>query len=178
MKQPVTMSLDGARALVAEIPDFPQPGIRFQDLTPVIADAGAFAAVVDALVTAVPAGSDLVIAVEARGFLFGAALARATGMGVVPVRKPGKLPAVAYRVDYSLEYGTATLELPAGTAVAGSGVFVVDDVLATGGTVAAACSLAEQAGGAVTGVGIVLELSALGGRARLSGREVHAIWQC
>lgn len=164
-----------ALSLVAEVPDYPAPGVLFRDLNPMLADPEAFASVVDALAWRVPPETTALVVLEARGFLVGAALGYACGLGVVPVRKPGKLPRVAHRVEYTLEYGTAAMELPPDAVAAGSRPYVVDDVLATGGTARAACELVEAAGGAVTGVGVVLELAALAGRARLRGREVHAL---
>ena len=168
-----TSQLDRALDLVRSVPDFPEPGILFWDLTPVLADAAAMAAVVDAWPQ--EDGAALVAAIEARGFLFGASYAAANGCGVVPVRKAGKLPVVGQRLEYRLEYGTAVLELPAGVIEPGQNVLVVDDVLATGGTAEAACELVERAGGTVTGVCVVIEIGALGGRNRLAGRPVHAL---
>lgn len=148
--------------------------MRFRDITPLLADATAFAAVIGAL--AEQAGdADVVVGVEARGFLLGAAVALAAGRGVVPVRKAGKLPLVAASRDYQLEYGSATLELPEGGIGPGTRAYLVDDVLATGGTLAASCELVEQVGGTVTGIGVLLELNALGGRDRLPGRVVHTL---
>ncbi|MEU3269387.1 adenine phosphoribosyltransferase [Saccharomonospora sp. NPDC006951] len=161
--------------LIREIPGFPEPGILFRDLTPVFGDAAAFAAVIDALGEAVGDDVDLLAGVEARGFVLAAAVGYARGLGVALVRKPGKLPAVAGRVDYALEYGTATLELPVDSVRSGQRVAIVDDVLATGGTVAATAKLIEQAGGTTTGVAVVLELGALGGRSLLGGLPVHAL---
>ncbi|PXY19230.1 adenine phosphoribosyltransferase [Prauserella muralis] len=169
------MRLDDALDLIAEIPDFPEPGILFRDLTPVFGDAAAFASVIDALGEAVGDGVDRLAAVEARGFVLAAAVGYARGLGVALVRKPGKLPAVAGRVDYALEYGTATLELPVGSVEPGQRVAIVDDVLATGGTVAATAKLVESAGAAVSGVAVVLELAALGARSRLGGMPVEAL---
>ncbi|PPK67390.1 adenine phosphoribosyltransferase [Actinokineospora auranticolor] len=166
--------LTRALGLVREVTDFPEPGVLFQDLSPLLADARGFRAVVDALAGAVPAGVDTVLALEARGFLFGAALAATRGFGVVPIRKPGKLPAVADRVTYDLEYGSATFELPVGALGAGNRVVVVDDVLATGGTLAAAAGLAARAGAEVTAALVVVEITALGGRARVP-LPVHAV---
>ncbi|MFC4002381.1 adenine phosphoribosyltransferase [Prauserella oleivorans] len=168
------MKIDEALDLIAEIPDFPEPGVLFRDLTPVFGDAAAFAAVVDALAEAV-GDVDQLAAVEARGFVLAAAVGYAKGLGVALVRKPGKLPAVAGRVDYTLEYGTATLELPVGAVRPGQRVTIVDDVLATGGTVAAATSLLADAGADVRGVAVVLELAALEGRAQVPGVPVHAL---
>ncbi|HKS45886.1 MAG TPA: adenine phosphoribosyltransferase [Amycolatopsis sp.] len=169
------MDLDAALGLIAEVPDFPEPGVRFRDLSPLFAHGEGFAAVVDALAATVEPEVELLAAVEARGFMLASAIGYARGLGVVLVRKPGKLPAVAGRVDYALEYGTATLELPAGVVRPGAEVTVVDDVLATGGTVDAACRLLEQAGASVTGVSVVLELGALDGRAALVGRKVTSL---
>ena len=162
-------SLDRALGLVREVPDFPEPGVLFRDLSPVLADAAAFRAVTDALVAALPPGVDTVVAIEARGFLFGAAMAVTAGLGLVAVRKPGKLPAVADRATYALEYGTATLELPADTLAPGARVVVVDDVLATGGTVEATAGLVARAGAHTDAVAVVIELAGLNGRSRLPG---------
>ncbi|MBW4717041.1 adenine phosphoribosyltransferase [Saccharothrix obliqua] len=169
------MKLDRALGLLREVPDFPQPGVVFRDLTPVLADPDALRAVVDALQDKIHPDTQLVAAIESRGFLLGAALGYGWRYGVVPLRKPGKLPAVAHRVSYDLEYGTATLELPAGSISPGQQVVVVDDVLATGGTAAAACTLVERAGGVVTGIAVLLEITDLAGRDRLPGRSVNAL---
>ncbi|MBB5800541.1 adenine phosphoribosyltransferase [Saccharothrix ecbatanensis] len=169
------MKLDRALGLLREVPDFPLPGVLFRDLTPVLADPDALRAVVDALQDKIHPDTQVVAAIEARGFLLGAALGYGWRYGVVPLRKPGKLPAVTHRVSYALEYGTATLELPADSISAGQKVVVVDDVLATGGTAAAACELVERAGGVVTGVSVVLEIQGLGGRDLLAGRDVNAL---
>jgi adenine phosphoribosyltransferase len=166
--------LEKVRALVRSVPDYPEPGVLFRDLTPVLADAEAFATVTTELAASAGA-ADLVAGVEARGFLVGAAVALVAGTGVVPVRKAGKLPSVAGTRTYELEYGTATLEIPAGVVEPGMKVFVVDDVLATGGTAAAACGLLAEVGAEVTGFGTVIELAALGGRGRLTGIGVHAL---
>ena len=168
--------LDEALELARSVPDFPEPGVLFWDLTPVLADADAMAAVVDAFYEAHDvAGTDLIAAIDARGFLFGAAFGVSYGYGVVPVRKAGKLPVVGQRVEYQLEYGTAVLELPDGVIKPGQGVVVVDDVLATGGTVNAACRLLETAGAVVAGVSVVLELVALNGRSALGTRNIHSL---
>jgi adenine phosphoribosyltransferase len=169
------LKLDRALGLLREVPDFPLPGVLFRDLTPVLADPDALRAVVDALQDKIHPDTQVVAAIESRGFLLGAALGYGWRYGVVPLRKPGKLPAVTHRVSYALEYGTATLELPADSISAGQKVVVVDDVLATGGTAAAACELVERAGGVVTGVSVVLEIQGLGGRDRLAGRDVNAL---
>lgn len=160
--------------LIREVPDFPQSGVLFRDVAPVFADAPAFRAVVDGLVAPVQQ-IDVVIGVEARGFLLGAAVAYALGTGVVGVRKPGKLPLVADRESYALEYGVASLELADGVVRPGQRALVVDDVLATGGTVTATCALAERAGATVTGIAVLLEIASLRGRDRLPNRSVHAL---
>jgi adenine phosphoribosyltransferase len=160
--------------LIREVPDFPEPGVLFRDIGPVLADAAAFRTVVDELI--VPTRRvDVVVGVEARGFLLGAAAAYALGAGLVGVRKPGKLPMVCDRETYALEYGVASLELAAGALRPGQRALVIDDVLATGGTVAATCALVERAGASVSGIAVLLEIGALQGRQRLGGRALHAL---
>ncbi|MCD2185702.1 adenine phosphoribosyltransferase [Actinomycetospora soli] len=162
--------------LLRAVPDFPEPGIRFWDLTPVLADAAGLAATTRLLSEPVTStGVDVVVGIEARGFLLGAAVAQALGLGIVPVRKHGKLPAVAASRSYDLEYGSATLELPAGVLAPGTRALLVDDVLATGGTAAAASELVESCGARVVALSVVLELPALSGRARVGDRPVHAV---
>ncbi|MGB6161451.1 MAG: adenine phosphoribosyltransferase [Pseudonocardiaceae bacterium] len=161
-------------SLIREVPDFPQPGVLFQDLAPVFADATAFRAVVDALI-APTQQVDVVVGVEARGFLLGAAAAYALGVGVVGVRKPGKLPVVCDREGYALEYGATSLELACGVLRPAQRALVVDDVLATGGTAAATCALVERAGVTVSGIAVLVEIRSLRGRDRLVGRVVHAL---
>ncbi len=161
-------------ALVRDVPDFPEPGVVFRDITPVLADGAAFTTLSVAL-GALVGEADLVVGVEARGFLLGAAAALTAGTGIVPIRKAGKLPRVAASRSYELEYGTATLELPADAVAPGSRVLVVDDVLATGGTAAAACDLVAAADAEVVGFAAMIELVALGGRARLGPVPVHAL---
>lgn len=156
--------------LIRDVPDFPKPGIRFKDITPVLADADGFASAIDAL--AAPwrdAGVQKVIGVEARGFILGAPLAQALGAGFVPVRKPGKLPGAVVRESYALEYGTDALELQADAFARGARVLLIDDVLATGGTLAATYALAERLEADIVGAGVLLELAALNGRARWNG---------
>jgi adenine phosphoribosyltransferase len=161
-------------SLVREVPGFPRPGVLFRDLSPVFADATAFHAVVDAVVVAAQQ-VDVVVGVEARGFLLGAAAAYALGVGVIGVRKPGKLPVVSDREGYALEYGVASLELADGVLRPGQRALVVDDVLATGGTMAATCALVERAGAEVSGIAVLLELASLRGRERLAGRSLQAL---
>ena len=161
---------------VLDVPDFPKAGIVFKDLMPLFADGPVFRQVIDGIVARHGADSfDVVAGVEARGFLIAAAIAYATGMGVVPVRKAGKLPRRTHAVSYALEYGEATLEVHEDAFVAGQRVLVVDDVLATGGTAEATLDLVERAGGTVAGFTVLLELGFLDGRTRLAGRPVHAL---
>lgn len=163
----VDVSADVSRLvkkLIREVPDFPELGVQFKDLTPLLADAEGLGAVTDAL-AATAADADLVAGLDARGFLLGAAVATRLGIGVLAVRKGGKLPPPVHSVTYQLEYGSATLEIPAdGIDIAGRNVVIVDDVLATGGTLAAAMQLLEDAGANVLSAAVVLELTALGGR--------------
>lgn len=162
-------------SLTREVADFPSPGIQFKDLTPVFADHRGLAAVTDAL-AGVAAGADLIAGIDARGFLVGAAVATRLGTGILAIRKGGKLPPPVCAEQYELEYGTATLEIPAdGVELAGRSVVVVDDVLATGGTVAAARRLLEHGGARVTAAAVVLELTALGGRGRVAPLPVHSL---
>jgi len=161
---------------VLDVPDFPEPGILFKDLTPVFADGSAFRQATDAIVAVQGADSfDVVAGIEARGFVIAAAIAYATGKGVVPVRKAGKLPRATLAATYALEYGEATLEVHADAFVAGERVLVVDDVLATGGTAEATLGLVERAGGSIAGFSVFLELAFLKGRERLAPRSVHAL---
>ncbi|MGY1607110.1 adenine phosphoribosyltransferase [Geodermatophilus sp. SYSU D00700] len=190
-----TVPLDELIAgLAVEVPDFPTPGVVFRDLTPVFADGPVFRRVVEGL--AAPAledpraaavahvddgvpgdpGFDVVVGVEARGFLLAAAVALQAGVGVVPVRKAGKLPRDRVTADYALEYGTATIEMHTDSLHRGQRVLLVDDVLATGGTLAASVALVEELGAVVTAVSVVIELTALGGRERLVPHPVHALW--
>jgi adenine phosphoribosyltransferase len=194
-EHPEDQPLDALIAgLTVDVPDYPEPGVLFRDLTPVFADGYAFRRIITGLsrptlsdpraaAIVEPAGSsradhgfDVVVGVEARGFLLAAAVALGAGVGVVPVRKAGKLPRAAVSAEYVLEYGTATLELHADALHPGQRVLVVDDVLATGGTLAAAVALVEQLGAVVTAVSVVIELSALGGRQRVAPHPVHALW--
>ena len=159
-----------------DVPDFPQPGVVFKDLTPLFADGEAFRQVIDSIVAHYgPDSFDVVVGIEARGFVIAAAVAYAAMKGVVAVRKAGKLPRTTLSASYALEYGQATLEVHADAFVAGERVLVVDDVLATGGTAEATLGLVERAGGTVAGFTVLMELSFLGGRERLDGRDVHAL---
>lgn len=158
-----------------DVQDFPQPGVLFKDIMPLLADSAAFGACIDAFAD-LPAASeaDLIAGVEARGFVVAAALARAVDAGVVPVRKAGKLPPPTVSARYELEYGSAEIEVPVGV-LEGKRVYVVDDVLATGGTLAASIELLTRAGAAVTGIGVLIELGFLGGRARLPDHDLTAL---
>jgi adenine phosphoribosyltransferase len=161
---------------IRPIPDFPKPGILFRDITPLLADASAFAAAIAALAEPWRAEKLAAIAaVEARGFLFAGPLAVELGLGVVPVRKPGKLPADTIAHEYDLEYGRDRLEMHTGVLPAGGRVLVVDDVLATGGTAAACMRLIEAAGGTVAGAAFLVEIEPLGGRGRLAPHRVESV---
>lgn len=162
--------------LIRDIPDFPEPGIVYKDITPLLADPVAFDAAVNAMTA--PWGDDgidVVVGIEARGFLFGATMARQLGVGFVPVRKPGKLPFATSTIDYGLEYGTDTLQMHTDAIATGQRTLVVDDVLATGGTAAATAALIARHGGEVAGFGFLLELGYLGGRAKLGERRVESL---
>jgi adenine phosphoribosyltransferase len=159
---------------IVDVPGFPQAGIVFKDLSPLFADAVAFRRVVDTLVHAHD-GFDIVVGIEARGFVLAAAIAYAAGVGVVPVRKAGKLPRATHTASYALEYGEATLEVHRDAFTPGQRVLVVDDVLATGGTAQATLRLVEEAGGSVVGFTVVVELSFLGGRERIGTHPVHSL---
>jgi adenine phosphoribosyltransferase len=171
--------MPSAAAVIAEltrnVADFPQPGVQFKDLTPVLADARGLAVVTDALAEAAD-GADLIAGIDARGFLLGAAVALKLGTGVLAVRKGGKLPPPVHAERYDLEYGSATLEIPAdGIDMTGRRVLVIDDVLATGGTLAAAARLLERSGAHVTGAAVVLELSGLDGRSAVQPLRVTSL---
>ncbi|HET7488213.1 MAG TPA: adenine phosphoribosyltransferase [Acidimicrobiales bacterium] len=161
---------------IRDIPDFPRPGVVFKDITPLLADTGAFKAVVDAMAHPFEADSvDKVLAVEARGFIVGGPVAYRFDAGFVPCRKPGKLPWEVERQEYVLEYGTDLLEVHKDAIKPGERVLIVDDVLATGGTAAAASRLVERLGGAVVGFAFVIELAFLHGRSKLRGQDVVSL---
>jgi adenine phosphoribosyltransferase len=164
------------RARIRDIPDFPTPGIVFKDITPLLLDPVALDHAITQLATlTTPPEVDLVVAAEARGFILGAALARELGAGFVPARKPGKLPAETISAEYALEYGIDALELHADALAGGARVLVHDDLLATGGTAKALCDLVSELGGDIVGCAFLVELSFLGGRARLAPHPVHAL---
>jgi adenine phosphoribosyltransferase len=174
--QPPTLA-ERCRRLIRDVPDYPAAGVMFKDITPLLADGPAFAAVVGHIadVARGASGVDLIAGMEARGFIIGAPVAAALGLGFVPVRKAGKLPGPCLGQSYDLEYGAATVEVHPDTIAAGSRVLVVDDVLATGGTAAATVALIERAGGVVVGLAFLLELTFLPGRSRLAGRPLDVI---
>ncbi len=176
------VAVTGARAvadliesLTRKVADFPEPGVQFKDLTPVFADRTAMTAVTRALAD-IASGADLVAGIDSRGFLAAAAVAGRLGTGVLAIRKAGKLPPPVHAERYDLEYGTATLEIPAdGINLRGRRVVIIDDVLATGGTMAAAARLLARAGAHVTAAAVVIELTALGGREAVAPLNVHSL---
>jgi adenine phosphoribosyltransferase len=170
------MTTEELKALVRDVPDFPTEGIVFKDLMPLIGNAQAFHATIEQLAEwARPRTPDIILGAEARGFIFGGALAYELGCGFVPARKPGKLPWEKVRATYDLEYGSDSLEVHADALSAGARVIVLDDVLATGGTARAKVELVERLGGQVVGALFVIELTFLGGRAKLESTDVHAL---
>jgi adenine phosphoribosyltransferase len=169
-------SNDPLKRAIRDVPDFPKPGIIFKDITPLLADGPLFRHACEAM--AAPFANDridVVAAVESRGFLLGGPIATALGVGIVPIRKVGKLPYEARRVTYALEYGSDSLEVHVDACVERANVLIVDDVLATGGTAAAACELIESVGGTVKGCSFLIGLSFLNGLAKLPGRRVHSV---
>jgi adenine phosphoribosyltransferase len=164
------------RSYIRDVPDFPKPGVLFKDITPLLCDPAAFAYSV-AMMSAHYATRkiDAIAAAEARGFLFAAPMALELRKPLIPLRKPGKLPYATHSFKYDLEYGSAELHVHTDAVVPGSSVLLVDDVLATGGTMAAACRLIEQAGGSVAGCAFLIELSFLKGRAPLAGRDCFSL---
>jgi adenine phosphoribosyltransferase len=166
------------RSLVRDVPDYPKPGILFKDITPLLADAAAFRRTVAALAgpwQGQGPGINKVVGIEARGFILAAPVALELEAGFVPVRKQGKLPAATFSRSYALEYGEATLELHQDALKPGQRVLIVDDVLATGGTLAATVELVESCGAEVAGISLLMELSFLPGRERLPGRKLHVL---
>lgn len=165
-----------ARAAIRDVPDFPKPGILFKDITPLLADESLFRAVTAAMAAPFQGqGVTHVVAIESRGFIFGAPIAQALKAGLVPVRKPGKLPAKVIREDYALEYGTDALEIHHDGLRAGNRVLIVDDVLATGGTAAATGRLIARTGASVLAYTFLIELTGLAGRAKLGDRTAAAL---
>jgi adenine phosphoribosyltransferase len=164
------------KTFVRDIPDFPKPGILFKDITPLIKDARAFRAAVDALITPFRSRDIThIVCVEARGFIFGSAAAAALGAGFVPIRKQGKLPYKTYDVAYDLEYGTGVLSVHQDAVGAQDRVLIVDDLLATGGTIGAVAKLIERCGARIEGLSFLVELEFLNGRKKLGGRAAHSV---
>lgn len=164
------------RTYVRDIADYPKEGVTFRDITPLLGDAGTFAQAVSGIVDEFQGVAvDRVVGVEARGFIFGAAVAYRIGAGFVPVRKPGKLPWAVVREEYELEYGTDKLEIHRDAIHPGERILIIDDVLATGGTAAATATLVETLGGVIAGLGFLLELEDLGGRTRIGDRPVRSL---
>ena len=168
------MKIDDALSLIREIPDYPKPGIRFQDITPLLAHGEAFIAITEKFATFADS-STLVAGIEARGFIFASAVANQLRSGFVPIRKAGKLPHLTISESYGLEYGDDTLELHIDAVAPGAKVLLIDDVLATGGTAAAAVSLVEMCSAEVVGLGVVMTLEFLSGREKLQNIQIHSL---
>lgn len=170
--------LDQLRALVRAVPDFPQPGIMFRDITPLLGDASGLALAVELMANPWRNNPpDLIVGAESRGFIFGTALARALNRGFVPIRKAGRLPCDSVQAEYELEYGTDTLEVHRDAIAPGQRVLIVDDLIATGGTLEASRTLVETTGGVVAGFSVLIELTELCGRERLKPHTVHSVLQ-
>ncbi|MDQ3034801.1 MAG: adenine phosphoribosyltransferase [Myxococcota bacterium] len=168
--------LELVRSRIRDVADFPKPGILFKDITPLLSDPLAFRASIDLLAEQVrPLAPEVIVGIESRGFLFGAPLACALGLGFVPVRKPGKLPSATTRIDYDLEYGTDAVEMHTDALTSGARVLVVDDVIATGGTAIATCELVRRLGAVPVGLALLIELSFLAGAAKLAPVPVVAL---
>lgn len=170
------MQIEQIEALIRDVPDFPEPGIVYKDITPVLADPIAFSTIIDLIVVHFGRGNvDKVVGIEARGFILAAPVAYHFGAGVIPVRKKGKLPHDTFDEEYALEYGSATLEIHKDAVHPGERVLVVDDVLATGGTARAAVNLVERVGGKVCGIATLIELDFLHGRDKLQGHDLFTL---
>ncbi|MBI2095600.1 MAG: adenine phosphoribosyltransferase [Candidatus Omnitrophica bacterium] len=167
--------MDRIKETIRTIPDFPKKGILFRDITPLLLDRRKFKYCIDRFAQAVKGKIDYVVSIESRGFIFGSALAYKLGVGFIPIRKEGKLPFRKHSAAYDLEYGQAVIEIHADAIQAKSRVLIIDDVLATGGTAAAAIKLIKKSGGVIAGVYFLAELPALGGRKRLKGYPVHSL---
>jgi adenine phosphoribosyltransferase len=168
--------LDRLRALIRDVPDFPKPGILYKDITPLLADSAGLAMAVELMVQPFRAlRVETVVGAESRGFIFGTAVAKALSAGFVPIRKPGKLPAATRRHEYKLEYGSDALEIHQDALAVGPEVLIVDDLLATGGTLAACCDLVRGVGGRIVGVAVLIELTDLGGRKRIGDQPLFSV---
>jgi adenine phosphoribosyltransferase len=176
VSDPDMLDTSALRELVRDVPDFPHAGIIFRDITPLLGNGAALRFAVDAL-AGLYQEIDSVIGIESRGFILGAPVAYALGVGMVPVRKLGRLPRVTERADYALEYGTNTVEIHVDALRPAERVLIIDDVLATGGTAAATAELVERLGGKVAGIAVLIELAELGGRERLAGYHVTSLLQ-
>jgi adenine phosphoribosyltransferase len=169
------MTMDDLKTKIRHVPDFPKAGILFYDITTLLQDAAGLRAAIDSLATPFTGqGVDIVVGIESRGFIFGAAVADRIGAGFSPVRKPGKLPSASVRTTYDLEYGSDSLEIHEDAVKPGQRVLIVDDLLATGGTARATTDLVKRLGGEVHALAFLIELVALNGRARLEGERVHS----
>ncbi|MAE61529.1 MAG: adenine phosphoribosyltransferase [Planctomycetaceae bacterium] len=163
---------------IRDVPDFPKPGIVFKDITPLLGDPSALAMAVELMANPYRGqGIDLVVGAESRGFIFGTAVAQSLSAGFVPIRKPNKLPWETHAITYELEYGTDTLEMHQDAIKTGQLVLIVDDLLATGGTMKACCDLVDQVGGKIVGISVVIELTFLNGREPVKPHDVHALLQ-
>lgn len=170
------MGVDSLKARIRDVPDFPEPGVLFKDIMPLLADPACLREVTDLIADwSEPRKPDVILGAEARGFILGATVAYKLGCGFVAARRPGKLPWKTVSATYALEYGENSLELHADAITSGQRVLVHDDVLATGGTARAICDLAEQLGGEIVGVAFVIELDFLEGAKQLEGRDVHSL---
>jgi adenine phosphoribosyltransferase len=166
------------RECIRDVPDFPKPGIIFKDITTLLKDKNALKHTIDVLADHYRGQSiDQIVAIESRGFIFGSALAYQLGTGLIPVRKPNKLPASKQRVEYALEYGTDCIEIHSDALEPGQNALIIDDLLATGGTARAAATLVEKLGARVAGLGFVIELTFLNGRERLPSYDIHSLIQ-
>lgn len=171
-------SMDHLKSRIRNVPDFPKAGILFYDITTLLQDPEGFKLAIDAITTPYRDQKiDLVVGIESRGFIFGAAVADRIGAGFAPVRKPGKLPSSTIRASYNLEYGSDSLEMHADAVRNGQRTIIIDDLLATGGTARATTDLVKKLGGDVVGIGFLIELVALNGRSRLAGESVHSVLQ-
>src|SRR5579884_1796091 len=170
--------MDDLKTKIRHVPDFPKPGILFYDITTLLQDKDGFRAAIDSLALPFASqGIDVIVGIESRGFIFGAAVADRIHAGFTPVRKPGKLPSATVRASYALEYGTDALEMHRDAIRKGQRVLIVDDLLATGGTARATRDLVTQLGGDVRGMAFLIELVALSGRAKLAGETIHSVLQ-
>jgi adenine phosphoribosyltransferase len=168
--------LSHLNSLIRDVPNFPKPGIIFKDITPLLADPSGLCLAVELMANPFRKSKvDLVCGAESRGFIFGTAIAQTLGAGFIPVRKPGKLPADRIQAEYELEYGTDMLEIHSDAVCKGQRVLMVDDLLATGGTMQASCRLIAGLDATIVGIAVLIELEALGGRARLAPRQVHSV---